>query len=187
MASVAVGRERCADFVVIVRNWYCWSRKMVEQDNSTDTRPDLVRLREAMERATPLPWAWEQCGEKEDAPVVGAIVDEDCKPLAGYVEPYNEDGTERDYYREAIAYELQSCDGHSASANAAFIVEAVNALPSLLAAHDSEAAATIARYREALERIEAESGDGRRSAGLRLGMVQQIAREALGKQEVGNG
>jgi hypothetical protein len=103
--------------------------------NSPNSSPELTeveRLRKLMKRATPLPWAWEQCGEKEDAPVVGVIVDGNNQPLTGCVECYNEDGSERGYYRETIAYDWQHCDGHSASANADFVVGAVNALPKLL-------------------------------------------------------
>ena len=118
-----------------------------------DDIPDaelIERLTELLKHATPLPWALEQCGEKEDAPVVGVILDENDQPLTGYVEPYNEDGSERDYYRETIAYEWQSCDGHSASANALFVVEAVNALPVLLA-RLAELQAERTGLREALE------------------------------------
>jgi hypothetical protein len=100
--------------------------------NSSPELTEVERLRKLMKRATPLPWAWEQCGEKEDAPVVGVIVDGNNQPLTGCVECYNEDGSERGYYRETIAYDWQHCDGHSASANADFVVGAVNALPKLL-------------------------------------------------------
>jgi ribosomal protein S12 methylthiotransferase accessory factor YcaO len=78
-------------------------------------------------RFTPGPWCWEQCGEKEDAPVVGIAFlhsDTDCKnPLSGFLRDY-ENGDEIQYYRETIAYEIQSNDGCSASANAALIAAA---------------------------------------------------------------
>jgi len=89
-------------------------------------------LRALSERATPGPWAWEQCGEKEDAPVVGIIFpsdDHDCeRPYAGRVQG------DDDAYRTTIARDWQSCDGHSASANADFTVAAVNYVRALLAA-----------------------------------------------------
>jgi len=96
----------------------------------------VEELRELSERATGGPWCWEQCGEKCDAPVIGIAYrddDTDCKnPLSGYLEGYDGDGNEVTYYRETIAYEVQDCDGASASANAAFIVAAVNFIRSNL-------------------------------------------------------
>lgn len=91
--------------------------------------PDLERLRELMRRAEPLPWVWEQCGDKVDAPVVGVAFDAEDKPLAGELCEYGEE-----VIRFNIASDLGSGIAPSApSANAAFIVEAVNSLPALLA------------------------------------------------------
>lgn len=135
--------------------------------NSVVSEAMIERLRQILKRATPLPWAWEQCGEKEDAPVVGVIVDRENQPLAGCIECYNEDGTERGYYRETIAYEWQHCDGHSASANADFVVEAVNALPALLdeierlqSANTTGSDELVALAASAMQNVELSDGEG---------------------------
>jgi hypothetical protein len=99
---------------------------------TTDDKDLVERLRKLLEHATPLPWAWEQCGEKEDCPVVGIILDNDEKPIAGFAEDFDEHGEERGFYRDTIALEWQSCDGCSPSANAALVVETINELPALL-------------------------------------------------------
>ena len=88
------------------------------------------RLRKLMARATALPWCWEQCGEKQDDPVLGLAFpadDEDGKrPIAGRL-------TDDEAYRYGrIADGWHSCDGHSASANIELVTEALNALPTLL-------------------------------------------------------
>lgn len=94
---------------------------------------EYAALEKAMKDAEPLPWAWEQCGEKEDCPVVGVIFEADDQPLAGRVEPYDADGVERDLQRWNIALEWGSgIDGTSPSGNADFAVLAVNSIPSLL-------------------------------------------------------
>ena len=78
-------------------------------------------------RFTPGPWCWEQCGDKEDAPVVGIAWlsnDASCKPLSGRLKDYDADGEPIEFYRETVAYGIQSCDGCSASANASLIAAA---------------------------------------------------------------
>lgn len=93
-------------------------------------------LRALSDRATPGPWSWEQCGEKEDVPVVGIAFsgdDPDCKA------PYEGEFRDSDASRMTIAFDWQSCDGHSPSANAAFAVAAVNFVRKLLATPASHA------------------------------------------------
>lgn len=88
-------------------------------------------LRALSERATPGPWAWEQCGDKEDVPVIGIAFsgdDPDCKA------PYEGEFRDSDANRMTIAYDWQSCDGHSPSSNAAFAVAAVNFVRTMIAA-----------------------------------------------------
>ena len=111
-------------------------------------------LRALSDRATPGPWAWEQCGDKEDVPVVGIAFpgdDPDCKA------PYEGEFRDSDASRMTIAYDWQWCDGNSPSANAAFAVACVNYVRAMLAASpkatatasvregDREAAVAIAR------------------------------------------
>lgn len=109
------------------------------------------KLRAMSDRATAGPWAWEQCGEKEDAPVVGIIFpadDHDCKkPYAGEVRG------DDDAYRVTIAYDWQWCDGHSPAANASFAVACVNYVRSILAL---AAAPTIPATGEAIRAVTAE-------------------------------
>lgn len=93
-------------------------------------------LRALSDRATPGPWSWEQCGEKEDVPVVGIAFpgdDAECKA------PYEGEFRDSDASRMTIAFDWQSCDGHSPSANAAFAVAAVNFVRTLLATPASHA------------------------------------------------
>lgn len=108
---------------------------------------ELARLRELALKATAGPWCWQQCGEKVDAPVVGIAYlndDVDCKnPLSGLLQDCDSDGNEIEYYRESIAYEIESCDGCSASSNAAFIA----------AANPATILALIDGYREQAEKI----------------------------------
>lgn len=105
------------------------------------TLPNIDELIEKLDkmqaRATPLPWSWEQCGDKCDAPVVGVSWrddDETCHPVAGRIQDFDEQGNKVSYYRETIASEWASGGDGSPSANAAFVVEAVNSLPTLIAA-----------------------------------------------------
>lgn len=90
----------------------------------------VEELELAVERAEPLPWCWEQCGDKCDAPVVGVAFDSADNPIAGEIRLGPDDA---EPVRWNIASDIGTgCDGRSASANAALIVAAVNALPELL-------------------------------------------------------
>lgn len=114
----------------------------------------IARLRDVMKRATPLPWAWEQCGEKCDDPVIGVawrVEDESCTAVPGFLEDFDKDGKEQEFYRESIAYlgDANSPDA-SASANAMFMVEAVNALPGLLTALEKLGEALTYARRESI-------------------------------------
>ena len=103
----------------------------------TGLAAELFKLHRA---AYPAPWCWEQCGQKDDDPVIGAAWwddDEDCNPIAGEVVA-PADNVDRGLYREAIALEMPSHADGSGSANAALIVwlrnhvtEILNALASL--------------------------------------------------------
>ncbi|MBI0530895.1 hypothetical protein [Sphingomonas sp. TX0522] len=99
-------------------------------------------LRALSDRATAGPWAWEQCGDKEDAPVVGIAFpgdDPDCKA------PYEGEFRDSDASRMTIAYDWQWCDGNSPSANAAFAVACVNYVRAMLAASPKAAATASVR------------------------------------------
>lgn len=91
----------------------------------TPTRPNIEQIAAAAREATPGPWCYEQCGIKCDAPVVGIAYradDVDCeRPITGRLEECDENGDEIEYYRETVAYEIQDCDGASASMNARHI------------------------------------------------------------------
>ena len=105
-----------------------------------------ARLRTALERAEPLPWCWEQCGEKEDCPVVGVAFDGDGEPQSGQLYDHGDE-----IIRWNIASDIGSgIDSRSPSANADFIVEAVNAVPALLTAIE-QLEAIIAEKDAALE------------------------------------
>lgn len=110
---------------------------------------DVDELRKLLTKATPGPWVWEQCGDKCDDPVIGVAYgpdDLDCtQPLSGKLEDAGDD-----YYRERIAYNIEGGAGVDASSNAALIVAAVNALPSLLDRLEVLTAKNE-RLREALE------------------------------------
>lgn len=99
-------------------------------------------LRALSDRATAGPWAWEQCGDKEDAPVVGIAFpgdDPDCKAQ------YEGEFRDSDASRMTIAYDWQWCDGNSPSANAAFAVACVNYVRAMLAASPKAAATASVR------------------------------------------
>ncbi len=107
-------------------------------------------LRPLSDRATPGPWAWEQCGDKEDAPVVGTIHGPDDQPIAGRFEQPIDAG-DLDFVREPIFRDVHANDGCSASANAAFAVACVNYVRAVLAAAPKATAA--ASVRESVARI----------------------------------
>lgn len=91
-----------------------------------------VELRKMSERATAGPWCWEQCGDKQDDPVVGIAFPPDDE---NGEHAYSGRLTDDDAYRYGrIAIEWPHCDGHSGSANAAFAVAAVNFVRALIAA-----------------------------------------------------
>ena len=104
--------------------------------------PPAEGLRALSDRATPGPWAWEQCGEKEDVPVVGIAFpgdDPDCKA------PYEGEFCDSDASRMTIAYDWQWCDGNSPSANAAFAVACVNYVRAMLSASPKATATASVR------------------------------------------
>ena len=106
---------------------------VVGDGNWTKLAAKLFTLDQA---AYPAPWCWEQCGDKCDAPVIGAAWwedDEDCTPIAGKLEP-PPDNIAREAYRECIAYELMDHADGSASANAELIVWLRNHVREILTA-----------------------------------------------------
>jgi hypothetical protein len=118
----------------------------------------IARLGKLIERAEPLPWCWEQCGDKCDAPVVGVAFDRDDHPIAGELRVGENDDPDG-VVRYNIASDIgHGVDGRSPSANAELIVEAVNALPRLLAAL-AKARAALKPFADCCDQIDAAESD----------------------------
>lgn len=95
----------------------------------------VSRLRTLGRFAYPAPWCWEQCGQQEDAPVLGVAWrddDETCTAIAGKLRDFDEDGQVIEYYRETLAFEWPGHADGSASANVELVVEVRNNLTTLL-------------------------------------------------------
>lgn len=96
----------------------------------------LQEIRSRLDGATPRPWCVESCGEKGDgAHMIGvAFAPGDDKaehPLSGWLQPFDDDGKEIQYYRDE---EVACCEHRSRNAgrNADLIANAPSDLAYLL-------------------------------------------------------
>ena len=104
------------------------------------TRPDplAARLVELRAKATPGPWCAESLGEKGDGSnIIGVAFHPDDKnaehPLSGWLEPYDVEGNEIDYYRDQDIAEIEHRT-QGANQNTDLILALVNNLDAIIAA-----------------------------------------------------
>lgn len=106
----------------------------------TSPLPDseIERLKELERKATPAPWAGENCGVKCQSLVVGVIYaldkDGDCggEPLAGWPVAWDPESGKELTVRDELIFSMED-DAVNAGPNAALLVALRNAAPSLLA------------------------------------------------------
>lgn len=120
----------------------------------------IARIDELYAKATPGPWCVESCGEKGDGcNVIGVAFGPDDvnaeRPLSGWLEPYDSEGNEINYYRDEDIATLEHRDRNSGH-NADLITALHNAWPQI-----RDALEAMSEDAERLNWLEQQAAQGR--------------------------